>query len=82
MAQKNEAPILALALVLTLGLIGGGLWVFQEPLRNLLGQSSRAAPATSSNNNSLNSTQTNSASTAPQTPLSTNSAAVDYSAIA
>ncbi|MCG8365163.1 MAG: PstS family phosphate ABC transporter substrate-binding protein, partial [Pseudanabaenales cyanobacterium] len=73
MAQKNEAPILALAFLLTLGLIGGGLWVFKEPIRRLFDHSLSSTPATSSTNGALN---------PAQAPLSTNSAAADYSAFA
>ena len=40
MAQKNEAPILALALVLTLGLIGGG---FAQSSRSIKPEEYQAA---------------------------------------
>ena len=55
MAQKNEAPILVLALLLTLGVIGGGLWIFKEPLRNLFGQSSGSSPGSLLTNGALSS---------------------------
>lgn len=50
MSQKNETKILVLALLITLGLVGGGLWWFTERFSNVL---------KSSSSNSNSQTQTN-----------------------
>ena len=36
MAQKNDTTIFVVALFVTAGLIGGGLWAFREPLQTLV----------------------------------------------
>ncbi|NET33509.1 MAG: PstS family phosphate ABC transporter substrate-binding protein [Cyanothece sp. SIO1E1] len=40
MSQKNEAPVLALSLLITFGLIGSGLWLFREPVSKFFNQTS------------------------------------------
>ena len=40
MSQKNETATLAIALLVTLGLIGGGVWLFRGQLGQLFSQSS------------------------------------------
>jgi branched-chain amino acid transport system substrate-binding protein len=58
MSQKNEAPVLILTLLITLALIGGGLWWFTKGLN--LG---KIFPGQNSSQSERQPTETNSAST-------------------
>jgi phosphate transport system substrate-binding protein len=51
MSQKNETPILILSLLITAGLIGGGVWWFTKKNDVNLNQSNTSKPANSSSTN-------------------------------
>ncbi|MCU0523987.1 MAG: ABC transporter substrate-binding protein [Elainella sp. Prado103] len=58
MAQKNETPVLLVALLATILLLGGGLWWFSQRLSSLrLNSDSSGGPASASNSNPLNQTE-------------------------
>lgn len=61
MSQKNETATLAIALLVTLGLIGGGIWLFRGQLGQLFSQSSD-----SSVRDAAESPTTGSSDTSPQ----------------
>lgn len=45
MAQKNDTTIFVVALFVTAGLIGGGLWAFREPLQTLVSDTNQPSPS-------------------------------------
>lgn len=48
MSGRNETATMAISLVVTLGLLGVGIWLFRQPLSQLLGNSPSAGPSKNS----------------------------------
>lgn len=72
MAQKNnDTTIFVVALFVTAGLIGGGLWAFREPLQNLVSDTNQPSPSP----NTSGSTSTPSSGATPSTSTNTSTTA-------
>ena len=87
MAQKNETPILVIALLITVGLVGGGIWWFTRSSGINLSKSdstasnsSQSSPSSQPNQSGSNSSPASTSDTLASVPL-TSSKGVDYTAL-
>ena len=87
MAQKNETPILVIALLITVGLVGGGIWWFTRnsginlsKSDSTASNSSQSSPSSQPSQSGSNSSPSSNNDTLASVPL-TSSKGVDYTAL-